>query len=111
MSEYNAKNYTEQGGDITHIGGKLIFDDGAEVENFPDGGSGYTLPPATASVLGGIKVGSGLSVTNDGTLSADGITPAANQADSVATAVEDLKDDFNGLLAKLIAAGLMADTE
>lgn len=111
MSEYNAKNYTEQGGDITHIGGKLVFDDGAEVENFPDGGSGYTLPPATASVLGGIKVGSGLSVTNDGTLSADGITPAANQADSVATAVEDLKDDFNSLLAKLIAAGLMADTE
>ena len=25
MSEYNAKNYTEQGGDITHIGGKLIM--------------------------------------------------------------------------------------
>ena len=24
MSEYNAKNYTEQGGDVTHIGGKLI---------------------------------------------------------------------------------------
>ena len=56
-------------------------------------------------------MGSGLSVANDGTLSADGITPAANQADSVATAVEDLKDDFNGLLAKLIAAGLMADSE
>lgn len=27
MSEYNAKNYTEQGGDVTHIGGKLIFED------------------------------------------------------------------------------------
>lgn len=23
---YNVKNYTEQGGDVTHIGGKLIFD-------------------------------------------------------------------------------------
>ena len=23
---YNAKNYTEQGGDVTHIGGKLVFD-------------------------------------------------------------------------------------
>ena len=27
---YNTKNYTEQGGDVTHIGGKLVFDDGAE---------------------------------------------------------------------------------
>lgn len=27
---YNSKNYTEQGGEVTHIGGKLVFDDGAE---------------------------------------------------------------------------------
>ena len=27
---YNTKNYTEQNGDVTHIGGKLVFDDGAE---------------------------------------------------------------------------------
>lgn len=27
---YNAKNYTEQGGDVTHIGGKLVFDDGGK---------------------------------------------------------------------------------
>lgn len=27
---YNTKNYTEQGGEVTHIGGKLVFDDGAE---------------------------------------------------------------------------------
>lgn len=31
MSEYNAKNYTEQGGDVTHIGGKLVIDDGADI--------------------------------------------------------------------------------
>lgn len=31
--------------------------------------SNYTLPPATASTLGGIKVGSGLTVAADGTLS------------------------------------------
>lgn len=34
-------------------------------------GSSYTLPPATASTLGGIKVGDGLSAQADGTLSAD----------------------------------------
>lgn len=27
---YNTKNYTEQGGDVTHIGGKIVFDEGAE---------------------------------------------------------------------------------
>lgn len=42
---------------------------------FPDSGGGggsYTLPPATANTLGGVKVGTGLSVTGDGTLSASG---------------------------------------
>ena len=28
MSEYNTKNYTEQGGDVTHIGGKIVYDNG-----------------------------------------------------------------------------------
>lgn len=108
MSEYNAKNYTEQGGDVTHIGGKLIIEEGATVEGLPSSGGGsYTLPPATAETLGGIKVGSGLSI-NDGVLSADGITPAAVQADSTATTVAALKDDLNALLAKLKTAGLMA---
>ena len=71
---YNAKNYTEQGGDVTHIGGTLIIEEGASVE---------------------------------GLLS----TPAENQADSEATTVTALKEDFNGLLAKLKTAGLMAVDE
>ena len=29
---YSTKNYTEQGGDVTHIGGKLIIEEGAQVE-------------------------------------------------------------------------------
>lgn len=72
---YNAKNYTEQGGDVTHFGGKVIFEEGCEVEgNF--------------------------------------FTPAANQADSTATTVAALKDEFNALLTKLKTAGLMeADEE
>ena len=28
MSDYNAKNYTEQGGEVTHIGGKIVYDNG-----------------------------------------------------------------------------------
>ena len=35
MSEYNAKNYTEQGGDVTHVGGRLVFEEGASVEGLP----------------------------------------------------------------------------
>lgn len=30
MSEYNTKNYMEQGGDVWHIGGNLVFDKTAE---------------------------------------------------------------------------------
>lgn len=37
------------------------------------GGGSYILPPATQQTLGGIKVGSGLTVQADGTLSADGV--------------------------------------
>ena len=39
------------------------------------------------------------------------IAPAANQADSTATTIADLKTDFNALLAKLQAAGLMVGSD
>ena len=32
---YNAKNYTEQGGNVTHFGGKVIFEEGSQVEGLP----------------------------------------------------------------------------
>ena len=74
MDGYNVKNYTEPGGDVTHIGGRLIFEEGASVEGLP----------------------------------ASSIPAAENQADSTATTVAALKDEFNALLRKLKAAGLMA---
>ena len=36
------------------------------------GGGGYVLPAATQSTLGGVKIGSGVTVTNDGTISVSG---------------------------------------
>ncbi|MDE7233830.1 MAG: Head fiber protein [Ruminiclostridium sp.] len=51
---YNAKNYTEHGGDVTHIGGKLIVEPGAEV-------TGLLTTPAenleecTATTVAGVK--------------------------------------------------------
>lgn len=101
---YNTKNYTEQGGVVTHFGGKVVFDEGVEVEGLP-------LPAATEGTLGGVKVGDGLSIDEDGVLSADGITPAANQADSTATTIAGLVTDFNALLTKLKTAGLMTADE
>lgn len=41
------------------------------------GGGDYVLPKATATVLGGIKVGSGLNVATDGTLSTTLTTPVS----------------------------------
>lgn len=49
----------------------------------------YTLPVATVSVIGGVK-------------------QAATQADSTATDVATLVADFNSLLTKLKAAGILA---
>lgn len=32
---YNTKNYTEQGGDVTHFRGKVIFEEGSQIEGLP----------------------------------------------------------------------------
>ena len=69
---YNTKNYTEQGGDKTVIGGILEIKQEASVTGLPI---------------------------------------AENQADSTATDVAGLVADFNALLAKLKAAGLMVADE
>ncbi len=58
MSEYNAKNYTEQGGDVTRIGGKLIFEEGASVEGLPSSGvsgAAANQAPSTATAVAGLK--------------------------------------------------------
>ena len=69
---YNTKNYTEQGGDKTVIGGTLEIKQEASVTGLP---------------------------------------VAENQADSTATDTAGLVTDFNALLAKLKAAGIMAADE
>lgn len=136
MSEYATKNYTEQGGEVTHIGGSLVFDSGAIVEGFPydkasdsdlggvkvgtglsiSSGGDLSVKAASASELGGVKVGAGLEAAADGTLSAKAaaadtagiVKMAANQAASTAADVEGLKADLNALISKLKTAGIMA---
>lgn len=79
---YNSKNYFAHGGEQLVIGGKLTFLDGAEVENFPGSASGNA---------------------------ASGTAPYV--ADSEATTVANLKNDFNALLAALRTAGVLSATE
>lgn len=69
---HTTKNYSTDGGDTLHIGGKLEIEPSAELAGLP---------------------------------------VAEHQADSDAGTIAALKEDFNSLLAKLIAAGLMAEGE
>lgn len=53
---YSALNYTEQGGDVTHIGGDLIFEPGAYVEGLPLPFSPIaSQEPSTATTIAQLK--------------------------------------------------------
>ena len=49
---YNAKNYTEQGGEVTHIGGKLVFEEGGSIAGFPGAAN---QEPVTGSQVKDVK--------------------------------------------------------
>ena len=49
------------------------------------GGSGGTLTPATSETLGGVKIGEGVNVSEDGTISVPSYTPPAYSTDEVET--------------------------
>ncbi|MEA1961274.1 MAG: Head fiber protein [Bacillota bacterium] len=77
----NVKNYTERGGEKTVIGGELEIATGGKMTFNEVEFSPDDIP--------------------------DAVTPATYQADSTVTAAAGLVTDFNALLAKLRAAGLM----
>jgi len=123
---YNTKNYTEQGGEKTVIGGTLEIKEGASITGL----SANPLLVATEETLGGVKAAAAgedntveVKIGEDGKLyaptyptdateSVSGLVKmAANQADSIAEDTATLVTDFNALLAKLKAAGLMAADE
>ena len=120
---YNVKNYTEQGGEKTVIGGILEIKEGATVT-----GITATAAPASAAALGGIKAeastaGDTVEVKIDATSSklyvptypvlpeeaTVEVAGIVKQATNVAEVEEALTaDDFNALLDALITAGIMA---
>ena len=114
---YNTKNYTEQGGEKTVIGGTLEIKEGGSVTGLPSS----QVPIATESILGGVKAATKAETdTVQAKIGADGslyvpayptapeVPEAENQAESTATDIAGLLADFNALLAKLKTAGLMA---
>lgn len=58
-------------------------------------------------------VGGEIRIVNDGKVTFNGneLKPSENQADSTAATIAELRTDVNALLAKLKAAGLMAEDE
>lgn len=64
----------------------------------------YVVQGGDRTVIGGT-----LEITAEGKLTFDGVelNPSETQVDNSASTIADLKSDFNALLAKLKAAGLM----
>ena len=61
-------------------------------------GTPYSLPPATADQLGGVKVGAGLGVTNDGTLSVTSVNGFSIKAQTTDPGVGSALDTGTVLL-------------
>lgn len=124
---YNTKNYTEQGGGKTVIGGEIVIEgkitvaDSGQVEGI----TGVT-GAATESTLGGIKaaakdVGDTVEVKIDSTTSKLYVAPPALATEDAAGLVKMAAnvaaidggtvtvERFNALLTALINAGIMAD--
>lgn len=108
---YNTKNYTEQGGEKTVIGGTLEILEGASVIGLP----AAQMPAATATSLGSVKAAAKteadtvpVKIGADGILYVPAYPAAENQAASAAQNIAGLLADFNALLVKLKSAGLMA---
>ena len=124
---YNTRNYAAHGGGEWVIGGKLTILEGATVE-----GLTATAAAASADALGGIKAAErGVGDTVEAKIGEDaklyvpaypedyvlpaatadtlgGVKLAANQVDSAASTIAGLNIEFNALLVKLKAAGIMA---
>ena len=68
----------------TELAGVMSAVDKNKLDSIAYGANNYTLPIASATALGGIKLGSGLSVTNDGTVSVSAdVVAGAVQWDSI----------------------------
>ena len=92
-SIYDLSNVVQPSGNLS--GGEFLTWDGASeswVAQSVTISSTYTLPTATASVLGGVKIGSGVNVAQDGTISVT-IPPAYSLPTASTTTLGGVKID------------------
>ena len=71
--------------------GLMSKDDFTKLKNIASNANNYSLPKASSSTLGGIKVGDNLSITDDGKLSA---TDTTYENFTAATTDKDGKSNF-----------------
>ena len=71
------------------------------------GGGSYVLPPATSNTLGGVKVGTGLEVTEDGILSSSGGGGVNYSTTRQDTGIKDINGDT--VYSKTIVQNITGD--
>ena len=107
MSDYQTRNYTAHGGKQWRPSEASA---GVSAACGANGTPGAIGAHGAKSVIGGkLTFLSGAEVEGLEALLPSAQLPA--QADSVATTIAALKDDFNALLSKLRAAGLMESAD
>jgi hypothetical protein len=119
LSDVDETTFVGKGGDMVRV---KVDESGLEF-----GVGAYTLLPATASVLGGVKQGSGVSIDVNGVLSAAGTYTLPVATGSVLGGVKDgdritiaadgtisadvQTTDISGKVDKVTGSSLVADTE
>ena len=111
MSEYTCKNYQTDGGDKTVIGGTLEIAAGASVTGITTATIVDALTSTDATKALSANQGKVLKDAADLKVAANqaaNATAAATTLETAEALANALQTDFNALLTKLKAAGLMA---
>ena len=115
MSNYNTKNYTEQGGEKTVIGGELVVEEAGALNvdgemTVNEGGSLDVDGSMTIESGATLVIKSGATFTNENEGEEEETVKIPYMAPSTQSSAANVAKDFNGLLALLKAVGLMNTT-
>ena len=125
ISDYIATHQSEYEAIVAAIAGKVdkVEGKGLSTEDYTtaektklagiaEGANAYTLPTATASVLGGVKIGANIAVANDGTISGD-YSAATTSAAGLMSSTDKAKLDgiAEGATAVTVDSALSATSE
>ena len=115
MSNYNTKNYTEQGGEKTVIGGELVVEEAGALNvdgemTVNEGGSLDVDGSMTIESGATLVIKSGATFTNENEGEEEETVKVPYMTPSTQSSAANVAKDFNGLLALLKAVGLMNTT-